>query len=207
MNGGAGTPTGGITSDNIHLSEPIPAYAGEPFAAACNPQAQSDAKVAQFLQAAHAANTRRAYQSDLEQFAAWGGHVPCSDQDVARYLADHAGVLAIATLARRLVAIRTAHVTCGHPDPTKAELVRLTFRGVRRTYGGPQPQAAPITIADLETICERLGDRPKDIRVRAILLVGFAGAFRRSELCGLSVRDLNFRSDRLTITMRRSKTD
>src|SRR5438552_16582110 len=95
-----------ITSDNIQLSEPTPPAAAtatnaNPIGIAC-----TDASVLHFIEAATAPNTRRAYDSDLREFLAWGGSLPASPDIVARYLAAHATTHAIATLARRLVAIR-----------------------------------------------------------------------------------------------------
>jgi integrase len=201
---------GEITSDNLHLSETIRLDQTKNCSDVCNPPTAIDCPdpaVLRFVQAATAANTRRAYHSDLEHFLAWGGCLPATDQMVARYLADHAGLLAVSTLARRLVAIRSAHKSRGLPDPSASELVRLTLRGIRREYGGPQRQVAALTAVDLLTITCMLGNSTKDVRDAAILLVGFAGAFRRSELSAIDRKDVDIRPAAMTITIRRSKTD
>jgi integrase family protein with SAM-like domain len=80
--------------------------------------------VLHFIEAATAPNTRRAYDSDLKHFLAWGGSLPASPDVVARYLAAHATTHVVATLARRLVAIRRAHALQSLPDPVRSELVR-----------------------------------------------------------------------------------
>src|SRR5436190_1650626 len=134
-----------ITSDNIHLSEPTPLAAptATPIGMAC-----TDATVLHFIEAATAPNTRRAYDSDLREFLAWGGSLPASPDVVARYLAAHAATHAVATLARRLVAIRRAHALRGLPDPVRSELVRQTFRGIRRAHGRPQRRAAALRMEE-----------------------------------------------------------
>lgn len=214
-----------LTSDNIHLSEPTNSPAPEKFAVDCNRSTGriqekiavncnpsiaincTDPEVLRFIEAATAANTRRAYESDLRHFLAWGGAVPATPQTVACYLANHASVLAIATLARHIIAIRRVHIAQGHSDPTRSELVRRTFQGIRRLCRRPQRRAAAITPADLAAICSLLGDNPKDVRDRAVLLVGFGGAFRRSELCAIDRGDVDIGASGMTITIRRSKTD
>jgi hypothetical protein len=117
-----------ITSDNFQLSRPttsrlVSADDGTPLSVlSC-----SDPKIIEFIAATTAPNTQRAYESDLRHFVLWGGHLPATSEQVARYLADHASILSMATLARRLAGIRDAHVKRGFPDPTKSALVRLTL--------------------------------------------------------------------------------
>jgi hypothetical protein len=69
----------------------------------------------------------------------------------------------MATLARRLAGIRAAHVERGFLDPTKGELIRLTFRGIRRRYGKPQRRIAPLRIEHLSAVISELGNSPRDI--------------------------------------------
>jgi hypothetical protein len=83
-------------------------------------------------------STKRAYDSDLRHFVAYGCSLPATNLDVARYVAAHASNLSMATLVRRLVAIGQAHTVRGLADPTKTDLVRRAMRGVRRMYGAPQ---------------------------------------------------------------------
>jgi hypothetical protein len=90
-----------------------------------------DEAVADYVLSAISDNTKRAYQSDLRAFLKWGGSVPASDRMVARYLADNAIRLSIATLARRLVAIGKAHTMQGLPSPMSSPLVKLTMSGIR----------------------------------------------------------------------------
>src|SRR5262249_5391284 len=179
--------------DNIHLSKVIHADCEPVSAAISNPLAPlncTDPKILEFLQAATAPNTRRAYQSDLRHFVGHGGAIPATAEQVARYLVDHAAVFSTATLARRLVSIRVTHLGRGLPDPTRSELVRLTCRGIRRKHGEPQSRVSALSRSDLSAIIPALGHSAKDLRDAAILLVGFAGAFRRSELAAMEYQQI-----------------
>lgn len=162
--------------------------------------------VREYIRAALSENSRRAYRADLNQFLAWGGAVPASPEMVARYLAAHAGHHAIATLARRLVSIGKAHTTQGHPSPVDTDLVRATLRGIRHTHGSAQRQVAPAEKEDVLSMVAGLAGI-KGIRDKALLLLGFAGAFRRSELVGLTVADIEHAKQGLIIQLRFSKTD
>ncbi|MEP9387257.1 site-specific integrase [Mesorhizobium sp. KR9-304] len=152
-------------------------------------------------------STKRAYRADLAHYESTGRIVPSTPYLVAEYLAESAGIHAAATIQRRLVAISKAHLAMEAVDPTRHELVRATMRGIRRSVGTAQRQAKPIVRDDLFSILERMGDRPLDRRDKALLLVGFAGAFRRSELVGLVVADIEHVRQGMVVTLRRSKTD
>lgn len=162
--------------------------------------------IVELIQASLSSNSRIAYQSDLKHFIAAGGNIPCTPEIVACYLAAHAGKLSVATLCRRLVSIGKAHTTQGLLSPTKTDIVNAVMRGIRRTHGSAQKQVAPAIKKDLlEMVNELQGT--KGIRDRALLLIGFAGAFRRSELVSLEHHDLEWVKEGLTIHLRRSKTD
>jgi integrase len=167
----------------------------------------SIAKVAAYVKAGVAPATRRAYQSDLDHFLAWGGALPATDAQVASYLADYAGALTVATLTRRLAAISVAHEAHKLPNPVQSPLVRATMRGVRREHGVGQRQAKPLLRDDLFDVLAKTGERLKDLRDRALLLTGFAGGLRRSELVAVNCIDIEHVRQGLVITLRRSKTD
>jgi integrase len=198
-----------ITFDNIHLSQPIidTGQCGSVNDFNSSIHQCTDPKILEFIAAATAENTRRAYQCDLRHFLARGGRLPATSEQVARYLADHAASLSMATLARRLAGVRAAHVARGFPDPTKGDLIRLTLRGIRRRYGKPQRRVAPMRIENLSAIISVLGDSRRDIRDCALLLVGFAGAFRRSELGGIQCDWISHTEQGLSIALRKTKTD
>lgn len=151
--------------------------------------------------------TKRAYREDLAHYEASGRTIPSTSEMVAEYLAECAGTCAVATIQRRLAAIAKAHVALGADDPTKAEIVKATMRGIRRSLGTAQREAKPILREDLFSMLERMGADPKAIRDRALLLLGFAGAFRRSELVDLDVADIEHVRQGLVVLLRRSKTD
>ncbi len=200
----------GLTSDNSLLSDQktenqIDLLCNSRHAINCT--LNLSPAIATYVQASLSANTRKPYLSDLAQFEAWGGTVPCTKNTVAAYLADHATRLKPATLARQLVSIGKAHRARGLPSPIKSELVKAVLNGIKRSYGQPQKAAKPLLRDDLFLVLDKMGQRPKDIRDRALLLLGFAGGFRRSELVGLDVEDIEFVRQGLVITLKRSKTD
>lgn len=163
--------------------------------------------VAGFVRDSLAENSRRAYLSDLAQFVGWGGSIPATAETVASYLAAHADRLSVATLVRRIASISKAHRARGLPSPTASELVRATMRGIKRTRGCAQREAKPLLRDDLLMVLDTMGDGLKDIRDRALLLIGFAGGLRRSELVGLDVTDIEHVRQGIVLHLRRSKTD
>lgn len=171
-----------------------------------NIQAPS-ADVRHYIENSLSENTRKAYRGDIEHFVSAGGVIPASPEIVADYLSRHAGLLAVSTLQRRLVSISKAHTMQGYPDPTKTEIVRLTFRGIRRTHVHKQKQAAALMKDDLLTILRQMPVTPKGKRDKAALIIGFAAGLRRSEIVGLNVGDIEFVAKGMTITLRQSKTD
>ena len=190
------------------------------------------ARIAESVASARAAGTRRTYASAWRAFTTWcarEGHtaVPAHPVTVAAYLVACADTVteagerafAPATLAHRLAAIAHHHRTAGHPSPTGDDLVKATMAGIRRGYAtaGDRPRTprAPLLTADIVAIvdkaranCQGWADEVVERRDTAILLLGFAGAFRRSELVALSCGDISLhRLDGLHIRLRKSKTD
>ncbi|GEP07056.1 site-specific integrase [Methylobacterium oxalidis] len=198
-----------LTSDNHHLSRFTLSSGGMSPFPAINARADGSPpeEVRRLIEQSLSANTRRAYLSDLAHFEAWGGVVPATPTTVAAYLADYADRLRVATLVRRVTAIGKVHEARGLPNPVRSELVRATLRGIRRTRGSPQREARPLLREDLGGIVDALDTTLRDRRDRALLLVGFAGGFRRSELVGLDRADIEPVREGLVVTLRRSKTD
>ena len=159
-----------------------------------------------YLQAATAENTRKAYQADLRHFLAWGGTVPSTPEQVANYLATFASNLSPATLSRRIAAITRAHTSLDISSPTRSALVKTTLRGIRRARGNHQRRVHPILKDDLTQMLT-LTSGIKEIRDRALLLIGFSGAFRRSELVAIDLQHISWRPDGLIIAIPKSKTD
>lgn len=158
------------------------------------------------VSASVADSTKRAYRQDLADFLQWGGQIPSSEGDVARFLAQRSETLAVSTLERRIVGISRAHQSAGHPDPTKSELVQRVMLGIRRTRGCLQRQVAPLLREDLSDFLSCLNG-PTAARDRALILLGFAGAFRRSELVSLDIEDISRVSEGIVVLVKRSKTD
>jgi len=172
-----------------------------------NAVAELPPEVARYIDAALAENTLRAYQGDLSHFRQWGGRLPASPEEVARYLAQHAEALSAATLTRRLAGLAKAHRAMGMASPTESELVRLTMRGIRRQHGRPQQQVKPLTRDVLRSVLGAMGDSLREARDRALLVTGFAGALRPSELAAIECRSLEPTAHGLILTIPRSKTD
>jgi integrase len=195
-----------LTRHNLHLSRVTMAVQSSPFCeincTTCPPST-----VADYIRESLAENTRVAYLSDLAHFESWGGRIPASPETIAEYLVAHADVLSVATLNRRLAALSKVHRSRGFSNPTSVEVVKATLRGLKRIKGTAQRQATPLIKEDLLVVLEAMGSRLKDVRDRALLLLGFAGGFRRSELIGLNCDDVVLVRQGLEITLRRSKTD
>lgn len=186
----------------------------------------------QFLTNAQAPATLRAYRADWTSFGAWclaegRTSLPADPVDVAVYLAACAHTrtddgttwaLAPATLERRAAAIAAVHGAHGLDSPTRAEVVRMTLRGIRRTRKARPRRKTPVVLATLEAL---LAARPAEghpggvarRRDAVLLLTGFAGALRRSELAALTFDDLALRTDpatgapTLVVSLGATKTD
>jgi site-specific recombinase XerD len=157
--------------------------------------------------------TRAAYKSDFTAFQAWCAgrgvvSLPATPETVAGFLAAEAEAgRKPSTIGRRCAAIRHAHRLAGHEPPTNAEIVRTTLRGIRRAVGAAPAKKAPAVAEIARDMARATPDGLKGLRDRALLLLGFAGAFRRSELIALDVSDLTETEDGLRIVIRKSKTD
>ena len=162
--------------------------------------------VQQYLQASLSDNTRRAYSNDLDHFMKWGGRIPASPERIATYLAEHATQLSYATLSRRIIAIGRAHTINKFESPVHSEIVKATLHGIRRTTGHVKRQVAPALLPQVKAMIKGAKGL-KGARDKALLLVGFAGAFRRSELVSIKVDDVQFVLEGMIIHLRRSKTD
>jgi hypothetical protein len=164
---------------NIHLSEvkrassdrSAPPLQSAARAIEFSPEAQF------FIENSVAENSRRAYVSDLREFERGGGSIPASPDTVAQYLAQNASRLSVATVVRRLASLSKAHEARGLPNPTRSVVVRATMRGIKRTYGCAQRQAKPLLRDELIQVLDATGEKPKDLRDRALLLLCFAGAY------------------------------
>lgn len=168
----------------------------------------------EYAAADRAPATHRAYQSQWRGWVAWSRQagipsLPAPPDGIALYLAHRAQLRKrTTTLAQCLAAIAYHHIQAGELDPTRARSVQTVWAGIKRTHGvAAAKQAAPINPDHLRAMIAALGPGPVAVRDRALLLLGFAGAFRRSELVALEFEDLAFKPEGLLVTLRRSKTD
>lgn len=162
-----------------------------------------------YLHAATSDNTRKAYRQDIRHFMANGGLLPANTSILLNYLHKHVGVLKPQTLKRRLTAIKHWHVYQGFSDPTSHPLIHKTILGIARLHGVPVNKAASLSLEQLDSIMDVLSmnNTLVDSRNRALLLVGFFAAMRRSELVAILWEDIHFLEEGVTIQISRSKTD
>jgi integrase len=176
------------------------------------PLAEIADRASEFLHQSKAANTVRAYRADWTHFEGWcKGHgqasLPATADTVALYVADLAATHKPSTITRRISAISQAHQIAGMDTPTGSAKVRLVMAGIRRTKGTAQTGKTPILVDDLRRMLAGLPGNLLGVRDRVLLLIGFCGAFRRSELVALDAADVAVTRDGLVVTIRRSKTD
>lgn len=166
-----------------------------------------------YLLASESEATRRSYASDWRAFTAWCathevGSFPADPRVVALHLTDYAAAHKASSVVRRAMGIAKAHRRQGLPSPTDHEAVRLVLAGIRRTNGMAPDKKSPLLTDDvlrLVATCDT--DAMIGARDRALLLVGFMGAFRRSELVALNVDDVEDRPEGTALHVRRSKVD
>ena len=170
------------------------------------------AKSQAYQDTADAPATLRAYAADLANYKAWCKRhgfiaMPATPEVVGAYLAAAGEGYAMPTLRRRVAAIARACGVAGHPLDTKHPAIRETLRGIGRRHGSPPRRAAALTTAEVRKLIRACGDDLAGIRDRAMLLVGFAGALRRSELVALDVEHVIWTRNGIKLLIERSKTD
>jgi len=179
-----------------------------------------------YITAARAPNTLRGYRSDWAEFRTWChtaglAPIPAEAATITGYLSMLAAAGAkVGTMSRRLSAIKFAHRAADHPDPTDNARVIAVWEGIRRLHSAPPEQSAPLMppeLWDVLDLCPTVKNwktrgRPPEpdlagLRDRALLLTGFVGALRRSELSALDVTDVAEHPSGLVLTLPRSKTN
>ncbi|HEY0746570.1 MAG TPA: tyrosine-type recombinase/integrase [Steroidobacteraceae bacterium] len=194
------------------MATPLSIAQSQPLPAASLEAARQAAET--FAKASRAASTWRAYESDWRLFMAWCAGVGCvalpaEAATVALFLASQAKLgIAPATLSRRLAAIRLMHLGARVASPHAALEVNEVMRGIRRAWKRPVAQKAPAVDEEIKRMVDAVEAQTlKGLRERALLLLGFAGAFRRSELIGLDTQHLTQRAEGLEVLIANSKTD
>ena len=168
------------------------------------------------LKNSKAANTLRAYKADFKDFSAFCAKnglnfLPTEPKILSLYLTHLSATSKFSTLKRRIASISVIHKIKGHYLDTKHPLIMENLHGIKRIKGSNQKAKKPILINDLKLIINAIGqtNQPdnKKIRDKALILVGFSGGFRRSELVNIEYEDLEFVNEGVKIFIKRSKTD
>ena len=168
------------------------------------------------LKLSKANNTLRAYKSDFKDFGAFCAKhgfksMPSEPKVVSLYLTHLSANSKISTLRRRLVSIGVVHKLKGHYLDTKHPAIIENLMGIKRKKGSIQTGKKPILINHLKQIIKVIDEQKiekiKKLRNKALILVGFSGGFRRTELVSIDHEDLDFVEEGVKITLRRSKTD
>tara|TARA_A100001035_G_scaffold258937_1_gene236004 strand:+ start:337 stop:1251 length:915 start_codon:yes stop_codon:yes gene_type:complete len=165
------------------------------------------------LQNSKAKNTLRAYQSDFRDFSAFCvkngfASLPTQPKIIALYITNLSKFSKYSTLKRRIASISVIHKLKGHYLDTKHPIIMENLHGIKRTLGSRQKAKKPLLINDLKLIIKAIDQEKKEnLRDKALILIGFAGGFRRSELINLNKDDLEFVNEGVKILVKRSKTD
>ena len=168
------------------------------------------------LKNSKAKNTLRAYQADFKDFSIFCSKngfnsIPTEPKILSLYLTHLSATSKFSTLKRRIASISVVHKMKGHYLDTKHPIVMENLHGIRRAKGTKQLGKKPILINDLKSIINVIDQfnkiEKKKLRDKAILLVGFSGGFRRSELVEIEYDDVEFVSEGVKIFIKRSKTD
>lgn len=176
------------------------------------PTSNVSERVRKLMEDSRAENTKRAYRSDWQHFTRWCKRMrlvslPAEAGTVADYVAELKENYKPATIARKVASISTAHKMAGVQSPCSHPEVALTLEGMRRNLGTAQHKKTPIRVDNLRAAFKNDPSDLADLRNRALILLGYAGGFRRSELVALDRADLQRTPDGYIVTVRRSKTD
>ena len=167
------------------------------------------------LKSSKASNTLRAYKADYKDFAGFcikhGFKVmPSEPKIISLYLTHLSKTSKFSTLKRRLASISVVHRLSGHYIDTKHPMITENLMGIKRAKGSYQKAKKPILINDLKSIVNVINkdnNEKRRIKNKALILIGFAGGFRRSELVAILTEDIDFVTEGVKIFIKRSKTD
>lgn len=151
-------------------------------------------------------NTIRAYRSDWRKFCEWARSrgleaLPADTATIGLYMRDLAGVAKVSTIARRLASIAHAHRAANWPSPTEEPAIRAMWADIRRGHASPSTSADPIGVPLLRRMVERLPRNLSGLRDQALLVVGFAGSLRRSQLVAIDVEHVATVGDGILLTV------
>ena len=167
----------------------------------------------EYMQSAHSPNTKRAYKADWQHIETWAREqgvtkLPFGPGFVCAYIAHLAqSGYKVATIRRRLTTIGKVHTLMGHENPIADPKVKTVFSGIRKQHGAKQTRKTPLTSDLIKQWIDTLDDSLKSNRDKALVLVGYAGALRRSEIAAIQFEDLRFEPEGVVIFIPQSKTD
>jgi len=168
------------------------------------------------LKNSKAANTLRAYKADFNDFTVFClknglSSMPTEPKVLSLYLTNLSKTAKFSTLKRRIASISVIHKIKGHYLDTKHPIIMENLHGIKRVMGTRQRSKKPILINDLKLIIKAIDENQKNdlkrLRDKALMLIGFSGGFRRSELVNLDYEDIEFVEEGIKIFIKRSKTD
>ena len=167
------------------------------------------------LKNSKAQNTLRAYQADFKDFSSFCvknglNSLPTEPKIIALYLTHLSSFSKFSTLKRRIASIKVVHRLKGHYIDTKHPIITENIMGIKRKLGVKQTSKKPILINDLKKIINVINEEKNELKKyqnKALILIGFAGGFRRSELVSIEYEDVDFVAEGVKITVTKSKTD
>jgi len=168
------------------------------------------------LQSSKSKNTVRAYRSDIADFVNFCNRhnlkfLPANPNIVSLYLTDLSKTSKFSTLKRRLASLSIYHKMKGHYLDIKHPIISENLLGIKRIKGSYQTGKKPILINDLKMIIQAINKDKitefEKLKNKCLILIGFSGGFRRSELVSLLIEDIDFVPEGVKILIRRSKTD
>ena len=167
------------------------------------------------LKNSKAQNTLRAYQADFKDFSSFCvkngfNSLPTEPKIIALYLTHLSSFSKFSTLKRRIASIKVVHRLKGHYIDTKHPIITENIMGIKRKLGVKQTSKKPILINDLKQIINVIDEEKNELKKyqnKALILIGFAGGFRRSELVSIEYEDIDFVPEGVKITVIKSKTD
>ena len=160
-------------------------------------------------------NTLRAYKADMVGFEQFCNsinlnYLPASAKTVSLYITEMSKSCKFSTIKRKLAAIKVAHNLAGKYIDLKNPIINENLNSIKKQIGTFQRSKKPILINDLKNIIKIIdneGEMKRKLRDKALILIGFSGAFRRSELIALELEDLDFVNEGVKIFIKKSKTD
>lgn len=160
-------------------------------------------------------NTQRAYKSDIKSFEKFCSSLnfkslPANPKTISLFITEISKYSKLSTIKRKLAAIKVYHNLAGQYIDLKNPIIYENYNSIKKKLGTYQKSKKPIMIDDLKKLinyADQEKDKKTKLRNKALLLVGFCGAFRRSELVSIELEDLDFTKDGVKIFIKKSKTD